>query len=45
MEKKLQESLPGAFERGKKSDDAVVQQFVCKLVASGLFDFSTSVSC
>jgi len=23
----------------------VVQQFVCKLVSSGLFDFSTSVSC
>ncbi len=23
----------------------VVQQFVCKLVALGLFDFSTSVSC
>jgi 23S rRNA (cytidine1920-2'-O)/16S rRNA (cytidine1409-2'-O)-methyltransferase len=25
--------------------DPVVQQFVCKLVALGLFDFSTSVSC
>jgi len=27
------------------SGPLVVQQFVCKLVSSGLFDFSTSVSC